>query len=153
MTDINVEMDSTHRGLDSDVEDVEVAQDTSAVATLTVEAIKGKCPPHGSEVAVVCNFRIARVRNALGILGIAVSDRRDSGVCKAALAQYYQDLNASRTEANQAQGGTEGADGPHEDSDAGAAVTAGSGNVSAGSTDAAGAADITHAALRQQLSA
>ena len=101
-------MGSTHRG-DSDVKDVEVAQDTSAVATLAVEAIKGKCPPHGPEVAVVYNFRIAWVRNALDILGIAVSDRRDSGVCKAALAQYYQDLNASRTEANQAQGGTEGA--------------------------------------------
>ena len=52
MTDTDVEMDSTHRG-DSDVEDIEVAQDTPAVATLTVEAIKGKCPPHGSEVAVV----------------------------------------------------------------------------------------------------
>ena len=74
-------------------------------------------------------------------------------MCKAALAQYYQDLNASRTEANQAQGGTEGADGPHEDFDAGAAETAGSGNVSAGTTDAAGAAGLMHAALRQQLTA
>ena len=72
-------------------------------------------------------------------------------MCKAALAQYYRDLNASRTEANQAQGGTEGADGPHEDSDAGAAETAGSGNVSARATGAAGATGVTHAALRQQL--
>ena len=65
MTDTNVEMDSTHRGPDSDVEDVEVVQDTSAMAMLTVGAIKGKCPPHGSEVAVVYNFRTAWVRNAL----------------------------------------------------------------------------------------
>ena len=53
MTDTNVEIDSTHRGPDSDVEDVEVALDTPAVAALTVEAIKGKRPPHGPEVADV----------------------------------------------------------------------------------------------------
>ena len=39
MIDTEVEMGSTHRGPDSDDEDVEVAQDTSAVATLTVATL------------------------------------------------------------------------------------------------------------------
>ena len=72
-------------------------------------------------------------------------------MCKDALAQYYHALNASRTEANQTQDGTDGAYGPNEDPDAGATETAGSGNVSARATDAAGATGVTHAALRHQL--
>ena len=111
MADRYVKNDFTDIAPESDVADVEVDQGTSAVAKLTVEAIKGECPPKGSEFAVVYNFRIASVRNTLDILGIAIPDRRDPGVCKAALAQYYQALYASRTEATQAQGGTEGADG------------------------------------------
>ena len=59
MTDARAEMDSAHRGPDSEVEDVEVARDTSAMARLTVEAIKGKCPPDRSGVTVVYDFRIA----------------------------------------------------------------------------------------------
>lgn len=72
----------------SDVEGVEVAQDTSAVATLTVEAIKDECPPHGSEVAVVYNLGIAWVRDALDTLGITIPDRHNHGMCKAALARW-----------------------------------------------------------------
>ena len=37
-----------NQDFNSDIEGVEVAQDTSAVATLTMEAIKDECPPHGS---------------------------------------------------------------------------------------------------------
>ena len=58
MADPSAEKDFTDNTPDSDVEDVEVDQTTSAVAKLTVEAIKGECPPKGSEFAVVYNFRI-----------------------------------------------------------------------------------------------
>ena len=48
MADPSAEKDFTDNTPDSDVEDVEVDQKTSAVAKLTVEAIKGECPPKGS---------------------------------------------------------------------------------------------------------
>ena len=69
---------------------------TTPVATLSVAAVRDACPPLGSEMAHVYNLRIAWVRDALDILGIALTDRNDHGECKAALARYYQDLNESR---------------------------------------------------------
>ena len=129
----------------SDVEGVEVAQDTSAVATLTVGAIADECPPHGSEVAVVYNLGIACVRDALDTLGITIPDRHNHGVCKAALARYYQELNASRKlNASRNEAAHHAPGGPDKDD--------GFGTVSTGSPgDTHGDADLTHAALCQQV--
>ena len=156
MANHNVEKGSTDKTAPDP--GVVVGQESSDVAVLTVADIKAECARVGSEFAVVSIFTFAWVRDALGALqgalaalDIAIADRRDPGECKAALATYYQALNAttaSGAEAPQAQGGTDGADGPHEDSDAGATGTAGSGNVAAGSAGAAEAAEVTHAAMR-----
>ena len=48
MTDRYAKKVFTDNAPDSDVADVKVDQGTSAVAKLTVEAIKGECPPKGS---------------------------------------------------------------------------------------------------------
>ena len=89
---------------------------------LTMAAIMDQLPGVGSEYPVVHNSRTAWVRDArdtlrgtLPALGITITDRRDPGECKAALAKYYPALNAtavSKVEAPQAQGVPAAAHGP-----------------------------------------
>ena len=69
---------------------------------LTEVDINALLPTSGKETTAVLKFNIKWVRSALAALKIAVDDTKDTGECKAALATYYTQLNAAKSDINTA---------------------------------------------------
>ena len=72
--------------------------------TLAVADVGALLPGPGKEFAIVYNFQITWVQDALEALHIEVGDKNEYGGCKVALCKYYLAFNAAKSEVKEVDG-------------------------------------------------